>query len=199
MKRIVKNGSFDSVIKCHRGWKKNKLRDLTILRLLYDLGLRTGEVNNIRTEWIDLENRRITILDSKKRTLNTLPISRKLCEILKEYLGGALGSDQNGFLFPSYGDKGYIGRRMVQYIVKRWTDDWHPRTFRRRLSRLWVIRKGALTDLQRILRHKRFSSTAAYIDGIRFEEEEEQFQKEYERIISGEEEQASGINYVQNR
>ena len=47
--------------------------------------------------------------------------------------------------------------------------------FRRKLARLWVVKKGNLTDLQRILRHKKLATTSVYIDGIRFTNEEQQF------------------------
>lgn len=160
-----------------------------LLSLLFATGMRTTELVTIKTSDVDLDNRTISIIDSKKYKRFTIPICSKTCDLLAKYLV-TIG---NGWLFPSrWRPNNHITARGAQWIVKIYAarlnlKNWfayNPRLFRCRLARLWVIKKGNLLALQDVLRHQRFSSTTQYIDKIRFESETAEVRKEYDRIMS---------------
>jgi len=145
--------------------------------------MRTTELCTIKIEHVDLANRTIKILDSKKHEYFVIPIDTKTNNLLAEYI-----DRKEGWLFPGCGRTGRLTKEGVNWILKFYAsavdlnpDLWHPRQFRRRIARLWVQKKGDLTALQQLLRHTHFESTAKYIDGIRFQEE---LRTEYDKIIT---------------
>lgn len=162
-----------------------KIRDRLLFTLLHDLGLRSTEVTTIRVSDIDLEARTIQILDSKKKQYFTLPLSDRLVKLIAAYIPTCTSH----WLFPSNWSKNHIGIELVQYLTKKYAAEFglpsyfHPRMFRRRLARQWIRKDGNILDLQRVLRHKRLSTTSIYADGIRFADEEQQFKAEYNRIV----------------
>lgn len=184
IRHIVSQRDFSRILDAPRD-----LRMKLILRLLHDLGLRTTELMSIKIEDVDLENKSIQIVDSKKHIPFSLPLTSKCCELLTEYINGRV----HEWLFPSsyMTEKNrHLGDNWLQVQIKKlacqldlnnW-NRWSPRTFRRRLARFWVIKKGSLTGLQDILRHNRVSTTSIYCDGIRFLEEDTR--AEYDRIMN---------------
>ena len=165
------------------------LRDRCIMRLLYVTGVRSRELCTIQVKDVDLENRTIRILDSKKKRYFTLPIDSKTCKLLKEYIS----TINSRWLFPSISTKksktGHLTKDGLLYIVKFYAkaigldpDEWYPRQFRRRIARYWIKNKGSLIGLQQLLRHKNFVTTAIYVDSIRFEDE---LREEYDKIMEG--------------
>lgn len=169
--KVIRRESFERMLKL-----PENPRHKMILRLLWALGLRTSEVTTIKIE--DVDGKTINILDAKKHRYFRLPIDSKTAEMLAEYIQG-----RSGWLFPNRFDSSkHITRQAVNYIVGKYAngEKFHPRDYRRRFARNWVNRKGSLTGLQQILRHTNISSTAVYVDGIRFEDE---IRKEYDSIM----------------
>ena len=61
------------------------IRDYAVYALMYQLGLRVGEVHGLNLENLDLKKRRIRII-GKGRKVRTLHINDQLLEILSQYL-----------------------------------------------------------------------------------------------------------------
>jgi site-specific recombinase XerD len=61
------------------------IRDYAIYALMYQLGLRVGEVYQINLENLDFENSKITVMGKGKKT-RTLHINDQLTEIISHYL-----------------------------------------------------------------------------------------------------------------
>jgi len=165
-----------------------QLRDKVILSLLYDTGMRTGELAPLKTSDVDLERKEIKILDSKKKIPFKLPITNNTVELLAEYMK----TIPQGWLFPSRVNNGHLTTRGCQWIIKRlacvlnlkeW-ESYNPRLFRYRFSRNWIQRGGNLLRLSDILRHQRVSTTSRYIARIRFQCENEQLREEYDNIMN---------------
>ena len=179
---VLNQNDFERLLNIPR-----KLRDKLILRLFYATGMRTMELSKLKRANVDIENRTLTILDSKKHIELPIPIDSKTGELLKEYISCFRGN-KSEYLFPSRRLCGYMTKEGLIHIVKSnarklglpHSDKWSPRWFRRRIARYWVQQKGDLTALQQLLRHELFSSTAVYINGIRFDDE---LRTEYDRII----------------
>jgi site-specific recombinase XerD len=61
------------------------MRDYAIYALMYQLGLRVGEVHDLDLECIDFKNRKITVM-GKGRKPRTLHVNDELIEIVSQYL-----------------------------------------------------------------------------------------------------------------
>lgn len=171
------------------------LRDKAILRLLFVTGMRSGELTTTKIEDVDVKCKSIRIIDSKKKIPFSLPLDTTTCKLLTEYIAKDKEirkyrrRELPSWLFPSTFKKGsHLTREAILRIVKLYAAkldfndymEWNPRYFRRHLARRWVQKKGDLTALQQQLRHTHFSSTAVYIDGIRFNEEG---RKDFDKVI----------------
>jgi len=165
-----------------------KLRHRLMLRLLYATGIRTKELVTIKVKDVDTTNKTIRILDCKKKIYFTLPIDSETNKMLKEYMVSNL-TQHIEYLF-SNGNGGHVTTKSIQKCIRAWSkklnykDNWCPRFFRYRLARLWIIKKGSLTDLQSILRHTQINTTFRYVEKIKFTSEIENLKREYDRIIN---------------
>ncbi|RJQ63196.1 MAG: hypothetical protein C4530_03895 [Desulfobacteraceae bacterium] len=61
------------------------IRDYAVYALMYQLGLRVGEVHDLDLECIDFKNRKITVM-GKGRKPRTLHVNDELIEIVSQYL-----------------------------------------------------------------------------------------------------------------
>jgi site-specific recombinase XerD len=61
------------------------IRDYAIYALMYQTGLRVGEVHSLNLDSIDLENRQMTVIGKGNKT-RQLHLTDEMCQILSEYL-----------------------------------------------------------------------------------------------------------------
>ena len=61
------------------------IRDYAIYALMYQTGLRVGEVHSLNLNSIDLENRQMTVI-GKGNKIRQLHLTDEMCQILSEYL-----------------------------------------------------------------------------------------------------------------
>jgi len=180
IQRVISKEDFERILEA-----PEKLRHKVLLRILYALGLRTGELRLICKNDVDLKNKTIRIFDSKKKRYFTLPIDTKTRDLIAEYIQDV---EILEYLFESSHNKGYpVSDRAIEMLVKKYACyvldlpvEFSPRWFRYRFARNWIVKKGSLTGLQNMLRHKKISSTAIYIDSIRFQDE---VRDEYDEIM----------------
>ena len=181
---LINQLDFERVLDAPRN-----LRDRLILRLFCMTGMRTMELSKLKTCNVDIANRTLTILDSKKHIEYSLPIDSTTALMLKEYIAHKDLNVTSEYLFPSRRLCGYMCKETYIHLVKwyaaklnlpQWIK-WSPRMFRRYFARNWIRKNGSLTGLQDILRHSSIASTAVYIEGLRFEDEN---RTEYDRIVS---------------
>lgn len=96
--------------------KVRGLRDLVMLYLLMDTGIRVSALANIRVRNIDLIERRIRVLEKGEKE-RILPIGVQVQRWLRRYLVAA-GLDVDGFLFPGYSGRP-ISRKRIDEVIKR--------------------------------------------------------------------------------
>ena len=173
---------FNDLIK-----RAKKLQHNVMVRILFVTGMRTGELCTLRIDNIDLTNKTIKILDSKKKIYFDLFIDDETANLLRVYIEQL--KRKTGWLFTD--ETGNHARtKTIQRMIKRWARElglnknWCPRFFRYRFARNWIINKGSITDLQTILRHTQLNTTVGYIPKIRFTSEIENLKREYNRIIN---------------
>lgn len=79
------------------------IRDYAIYALMYQTGLRVGEVHSLNLDSINLENRQITVIGKGNR-IRQLHLTDEMCQVLSEYLAVRhffRNSDKNHALFIS--------------------------------------------------------------------------------------------------
>ena len=79
------------------------IRDYAVYALMYDLGLRVGEVNSLNLENIDMENKKINVIGKGKKR-RTLHLNSEMTRILSEWLAVRSrfpGNDKSKALFLS--------------------------------------------------------------------------------------------------
>ncbi|MFC2171386.1 tyrosine-type recombinase/integrase [Acidobacteriota bacterium] len=96
--------------------KTRRARDLAIIRLLYDLALRRGEVAALDIEDLDLEEGTLSVIAKGKTEpdLLTLPEPTKI--VLKSWLSGR--GDESGPLFSNF-DRAGKGERLTGRSIHR--------------------------------------------------------------------------------
>jgi len=147
-------------------------RDRLVLEVLYDTAVRRSEVAHIRLTDLDLEEGFIRV-QGKGDKERIVPVSRKVCELIKTYLIGirpelAREKDQDtGWLFLN--DKGdRIHLHTIWTLVKRsakkadLTKNVTPHTFRHTCV-THMLRNGApIRHLQEMLGHESLETTQIY-------------------------------------
>jgi site-specific recombinase XerD len=145
------------------------MRELAMLQVLYDLGLRSREVCNIKLTDFDKVHRLLTIRNSKGGKMRTVPYSLDLRLTLEKYFR-SLRSFPTTYLFENRDEAGKaITIRGVQYIVgevvkrSRLKRDIHPHTFRHTFAIHYINNGGNLLRLKELLGHENIETTLHYL------------------------------------
>ena len=188
--KLLKRTDFDSY--------PANLRDKAVWVVLKATGIRCGELINIKVSDVNLTDRTLRIIDSKKKCPYILPLSNECCLILSVYMNSKESGQQlstskskesstveDSYLFPSnHRGKTRMTRTNIQHIIHQYNSVLSPRNFRHFFARNWILKKGDLISLQSILRHKNLEMTIHYASQIRFLEEDAQIKAEYHRIFA---------------
>lgn len=111
----IKYLTEDELHKLQKAAQSSEPRDRLILQVLYDSGMRVGELVTTLIEDIDFRNRfiRIQSFRSKTKKARTVRLSEKTLDCIRSYLG----TRRNGFIFENKG-KHISTRRIEQIIIK---------------------------------------------------------------------------------
>ena len=145
------------------------MRELALLHLLYDCGLRSREVCELKLSDFDKIHRKLTIRKGKGNRIRTIPYSEALRTTLTQYFK-SLKTPPTVYLFEN---KEVVGQgitiRGVQYIVKevlkrsRLKKEVHPHTFRHSFAVHYIDNGGSLLRLKELLGHERIDTTLHYL------------------------------------
>ena len=145
------------------------MRELALLHLLYDCGLRSREVCQLKLSDFDKIHRKLTIRKGKGNRMRTIPYSEALRTTLTQYFK-SLRTPPTVFLFENKEVVGQgISIRGVQYIVKevlkrsRLKKEVHPHTFRHSFAVHYIDNGGSLLRLKELLGHERIDTTLHYL------------------------------------
>jgi len=113
---------FDKILKkIARSKRRNKERDILILRVLWDTGARIGEVLELRYKDIDLDSGILRLRHTKTREERKVAISQPTLEFLKYYMQFNIYQEPDSYVFQN--QKGEKVRR--DHITKlfKWAVD----------------------------------------------------------------------------
>ena len=148
-------------------------RNLTILLLMFDSGIRVSECRDIELSDVDLENGSIRIRQGKGSKERIIPIGSLVQKTLWKYINHfrpqSLVAQVTG-LFLS--DRGLpLTKSGIQQIVRRYGKRTgisgvrcSPHTFRHTFARNYLLNGGDIFSLQKILGHSSLASVRTYLN-----------------------------------
>lgn len=153
--------------------KPRAIRDRAILRLLYDLALRRGEVARLNREDVDLEGKTLKILGKGRREPEKLTLPDETAQALGDWIG--VRGEDAGPLFRNYdhsGKRSEDGRltadgiyRMVRALGKKAGIKTRPHGLRHAaITEALELTKGNLVSVRDFSRHQSFDVLRFYDD-----------------------------------
>lgn len=146
-----------------------RLRDHLILRLLYQTGMRVGELAELHVGDVDFQREEISIQKAKNHAEGRkVPlVDRVTVNLLKHYLGGA--QDRRSSLFAS-NKGGALSKRQIQRLVTDYSlmigldrEKCHAHVLRHTHA-VHALRAGIdIRTLQQNLGHANLNVTAVYL------------------------------------
>jgi site-specific recombinase XerD len=151
----------------------NGQRNLAILLLLLDTGVRVSELVHVDMEDVDLEEGSVRIRISKGRRERIVPIGSLVQKALWKYVHSGRPkplTQQITMLFLS--DKGLpLTRSGIQQLLRRYgrragitSTRVSPHTFRHTFARNYLLNGGDIFSLQKILGHSSLASVRVYLN-----------------------------------
>jgi integrase/recombinase XerD len=139
-------------------------RNRAILALLYDTGIRVGELVALRREDLDLEGRTLRVRGKAKRD-RRVPLSAELLRVLGPYLGDARAST---LLFTTSTGKPLRPTAMNQWLRRAGrlagiTKRVSPHVFRHSFATAYLRNGGDEFTLQEILGHTDLEMVRRYV------------------------------------
>lgn len=143
--------------------RRDALLDRAVFYLLWQSGLRSGEVEEMRLEDLDLQNHKISIRDGKGRQDRTVYITETTILALREYLAvrGA-GFGDNVFLYRNAPLKRELIHSRIKAAGKRVGVKVYPHRLRHTCATQLLNAGCRVTSIQRFLGHKRLNTTMIY-------------------------------------
>jgi len=141
------------------------LKHKILIEMLYGAGLRVGECLRLKTEHLDLDNKRGIIRRGKGRKDRYFILPDKVVEDIKRFLKDR--RDSNPYLFDDH--KGHLCVRSSQQIIKKAAKKAgiNKRVFCHALRSSFathLIENGVdIHKVQKLLGHQRISTTTMYI------------------------------------
>ena len=144
------------------------IRDFAILRLLYDLALRRGEVVSLDVGDVDIEGRKIKVKGKGKAEKEILALPEPTSKALADWI--EIRGDTDGPLFINF-DRAKKGHRLtgsaVYYIIRKVGKEIGISTRPHGLRHSAItacVDQFPLTDVQKFSRHKKIETVAVYAD-----------------------------------
>ena len=149
---------------------KNGRRDLAMVQLLLQCGLRVGELTRLVVDDVEVHKSvgRVRIRDEKTRSDRVVPLNASARTALKNYLD-ACGERSGGEpLFLSQQGRA-LSIKSVQYQIKKYLcaagrADLSARDLRHHFALGVYGRNGNLAIVQRLLGHRNMATTARYVN-----------------------------------
>lgn len=136
---------------------------LAAFHLLWQCGLRLGEVEELRLEDLDLADRRLMIRDSKNRKDRTVYVADAALQALQDYLAvRGWGGGDYVFLYRNAPLKKDLVRRRLKEVGRQAGVNLYPHRLRHTCATQLLNAGCPVTTIQRFLGHKRLSTTMIY-------------------------------------
>lgn len=142
------------------------IRDVLLIYLLVDTGMRLSAVRSIKVSDIDLPERKIRVVEKGERE-RLLPFGVQTQRWLRRYLA-ASRLELDDFLFPGQNRKP-LSRKRIDEIIKRCAKQAgvrngrvSPHDFRRAFAREFLRNGGDLESLRQLLGHSSYAMVKRY-------------------------------------
>lgn len=131
--------------------------------LLWQCGLRLGELEELRLGDVDLGERRLNIRDGKNRKDRTVYVADAAAQALREYLAvRGEGFSDHVFLYRHSAVKKDLIRARLKDLGLRIGVNVYPHRLRHTCATQLLNAGCPVTTIQRVLGHKRLSTTMIY-------------------------------------
>ena len=131
--------------------------------LLWQGGMRCGEVEELRLEDLDFPQKRLSVRDGKGKKDRTVYLTETTIHALQEYLSvRGEGSGDHVFLFRNAPLKKDIVRDHIKHAGERVGVKVYPHRLRHTCATQLLNAGCRITSIQRFLGHKKLSSTMIY-------------------------------------
>ena len=146
------------------------LRDLTIMMMLADTGIRLSELAAIKIRDIVFADNALNVQRTKNRYARRMPLTKRLAEILRLYLIVRGDDDRNGLLFVKSDDTG-ITHVTIQFQIREHGRrsgvikevQCSPHVFRRSFAKFKIKAGVDVFTLQALMGHSDISELRNYI------------------------------------
>jgi site-specific recombinase XerD len=131
--------------------------------LLWQGGLRLGEVEELRLEDLDFPQKRLSVRDGKGRKDRTVYLTETTIQVMEEYLAvRGEGSGDHVFLYRNAPLKKDLIRAQIKAAGERVGVQVYPHRLRHTCATQLLNAGCRVTSIQRFLGHKKLSSTLIY-------------------------------------
>ena len=142
-------------------------RTWVIICYLLGTGNRLRTLCNVKIGDIDFENKEIKLKKVKNKKQYTIPLSRTLEKVLREYLGYRQGEASDYLFCNQYGeqlsDDGLISS-VVRFNNSRGVTKTSIHLFRHTFAKKWILNNGDIFRLQQILGHSSLDIVKEYVN-----------------------------------
>jgi site-specific recombinase XerD len=142
------------------------LRDIVLLYLFVDTGMRLSAIRSVKVSNIDLANRKIRVVEKGGKE-RLLPFGVQTMRWLRRYLASSRLPLEE-YLFPGYNRKP-LSRKRIDEIIKRCASKAgvrsgkvSPHDFRRAFAREFLRNGGDLESLRQLLGHSSYAMVKRY-------------------------------------
>ena len=145
----------------------SRYRNWVIVNFLLATAVRAKSLRNIKVKDIDLENGVVYINTIKNRKQQVLPLSRRLIEVLEEYLDYRNGEPEEFVFCSIYGYKlksGSLNSAIRRYNHSRGVEKTSIHLFRHTFAKKWILNGGDPFRLKKILGHSSMKVVNEYIN-----------------------------------
>lgn len=156
---LEKPDTSNCTFSCYKTWVFENYLLGTGNRISTALDLHIGD--------IDFQNGVITLRKTKNRKQQIIPLSSTLADILQEYLQIRGGEPEDYLFCNEYGEQASC--RTYQQLVRRYNirrnvNKTSCHTFRHTFAKNWILNRGDMFRLQKILGHSDLTVTKEYVN-----------------------------------
>ena len=151
----IKNGDFTE----YRNW--------VMINYLLGTGNRSRTLREMRIGDIDFESHEIALKKVKNKRAYTIPLSHTLERVLMEYLQYRKGNPDEYLFCTQYGEQitaDGLTTIIGKYNIARGVSKTSVHLFRHTFAKKWILNKGDIFRLQKILGHKSLEIVKEYVN-----------------------------------
>ena len=151
---VLRPEELTAIVDACAGSEFESRRDMAIVRLLLDTGMRRGELAGLKTDDIDF-GQQVALVMGKGRRPRACPFGNKTAQALDRYRR-ARASHPNADLDDLWlAPKGALGASGILQVLRRrgaqaGIDKLHPHLFRHTYAHMWLADGGTEGDLMRL-------------------------------------------------